>query len=162
MDKMEKWKDYNGELVNISTLSDPIVRCIEEANNQLDMAYAPYSNFFVGAAALLDNGKIYTGCNQENASYPLCICAERVALYNIGTQEKDFYIQALAITAHNPNKRLDSPCMPCGACRQVIQEFEHRQNRPITLYLTSKNSPIIRINGIESLLPVSFSKNDLL
>ena len=129
---------------------------------QLDYAYAPYSGFQVGAAILLDNDAIITGCNQENASYPLCICAERVALYNVGTQHKSFKIKALAITAFNTKKPLTEACMPCGACRQVIQEFEQRQDAPIPLYLSSKGHYTISVEGINELLPVSFSKSHLL
>lgn len=133
-----------------------------QANDQLKMAYAPYSNFHVGAAVLLDNGKIYTGCNQENASYPLCMCAERVALYNVGTNNKSFKIEALAITAHNPEKALKEPVMPCGACRQVIQEFESRQGHPITMFLTSDCDEVLMIEGISEILPFSFSKDHLI
>ena len=135
---------------------------MQKAEEQLDYAYAPYSQFYVGAALLIDNGEIYTGCNQENASYPLCICAERVALYNVGTTHKSFKIIALAITAYNPKKELREPCMPCGACRQVIQEFEHRQKAPIPLYLASKGHYAIGLEGISDLLPVGFSIDSLL
>ena len=119
-------------------------------------------NFYVGAAALYNNGEIALGCNQENASYPLCICAERVALFQIGANNSTFDIKALAITARNPAKPLKEICMPCGACRQVINEFEQRQGRPITLYLTSEGNGVLEVEGISPLLPYSFSKSALL
>jgi len=147
---------------SIEALPENIQSLIKAADEQLHYSYAPYSNFNVGAALLLENGQMYTGCNQENASYPLCICAERVALYNVGTQVKDFKIVALAITAHNPVKKLEAPCMPCGACRQVIQEFESRQGQAIPLYMTAKDQYIIQIDGIGPLLPSSFSKEQLM
>ena len=97
--------------------------------------------------------------NQENASYPLCICAERVALYNVGTTLKAFTISALAITARSLNNTLDFACMPCGACRQVIQEFETRQNKKIKLFVTSVDlKEVIEIDGINHILPIAFSK----
>ncbi len=133
-----------------------------KAIDQLDYAYAPYSGFQVGAAILLDNGEIITGCNQENASYPLCMCGERVALYNVGTRHKKFTIKALAITANNTKKTLTEACMPCGACRQVIQEFEQRQKAPIPLYLSSLGHYTIGLEGVGDLLPVSFSIDHLL
>ncbi len=147
---------------SIKDLPSDIQSLMLRAEEQLDYAYAPYSNFYVGSALSLESGEIYTGCNQENASYPLCMCSERVALYNVGTTHKTFKITALAITAYNPKKELTEPCMPCGACRQVIQEFEHRQGAPIPLYLASKGHYIIRLDGITELLPVGFSIDHLL
>ncbi len=147
---------------SLDELDSEIQELINSAKRQLKRAYAPYSNFYVGASLLLDNGNIYHGCNQENASYPLCMCAERVALYGAGASESEFTIKALAITASYPTKPLKEVCMPCGACRQVIQEFEMRQNSKISLYLTSENNEIVAIQGIEVLLPHSFNKDLLL
>jgi len=160
---MPRKYDFDCEVFeNSLTLNKDIQNLIDIAKKQLDMAYAPYSKFLVGASVLLDNGNIYRGCNQENASYPLCICAERVALFNMGAVEKEFKIKALAITASNPAKPLTEVCMPCGACRQVIQEFEQRQGAPIVIYLTSENNEIVRINGISNILPSSFSIQHLM
>ncbi len=136
---------------------------VKQAQAQLKFAYAPYSNFYVGAAIILESGEVYGGCNQENASYPLCICAERVALYSMGAQMKTFNIQALAVTAHNPRKKLMEPCMPCGACRQVIQEYESRQEKPIDIYITAYElDKILLIKGIGAILPSSFGKEHLI
>jgi len=160
---MARKYDFECEVFDNSlTLSDDIQNLIRLAKDQLQMAYAPYSKFLVGATVLLENGKIYKGCNQENASYPLCLCAERVALFGMGAVEKNFQIKALAITASNPAKPLKEVCMPCGACRQVIQEFEQRQGKPIPIYLTSEDNEIVKINGISSILPSSFSIQHLI
>ena len=147
---------------SIDQLDEEIQDLIQLAKDLTKRAYAPYSNFLVGASILLDNGDVFLGCNQENASYPLCMCAERVALYSLGAQKDTFKIKALAITATNPEKALEEVCMPCGACRQVIHEFEQRQNSPFDIYITSENNEIIKIEGIEPLLPHSFTKNLLI
>lgn len=160
--KAEKYTFECEVFDSIELLPKEIQNLIAVAEDQLNYSYAPYSNFLVGAAAMLDNGEIFQGCNQENASYPLCMCAERVALYNVGSKHKEFNITAIAITAHNPRKPLNEPCMPCGACRQVIQEFEQRQESGIKLYLTGDSGKIIKIDGIKNILPLSFSMNNLL
>lgn len=155
--------DFECEIFeSISLLDKDIQKLIEMATNQLAMAYAPYSKFLVGAALMTEEGDFFLGCNQENASYPLCMCAERVALYSLGALKTHFKIKALAITAKNTKKKLEEICMPCGACRQVIQEFETRQKSTIDLYLTSEGSEIVKVKGISKLLPASFSQHHLL
>lgn len=147
----------------ISKLPLPIQKLVKRANKQTKHSYAPYSNFYVGAAILLSNGKIIGGSNQENASYPLCICAERVALYTYGASSTKHYIKAMAISADYPTKPLTVPCMPCGACRQVIEEYESRQKKPINIYVTAVNIPnIIKIKGIATILPSAFQQDHLL
>jgi len=144
-------------------LDSSLVKLISLARDMTSKAYAPYSSFYVGAAILLSDGSYISGCNQENASYPLCICAERVALYSYGASKAETQITALAVSANNPNKPLTSPCMPCGACRQVIQEYELRQNQPINLYLTANSiSTIVHIDGINHILPQAFNRADLI
>ncbi len=139
-----------------------IKELIALAKQQLEMAYAPYSKFYVGAAVLLENGEIHLGANQENASFPLCMCAERVALYSAGANNNPPFIKAIAITASNPSKPLESVVMPCGACRQVLQEYELRQEKEIVMYLTSEDNEILKVSGINTLLPGSFSRDALL
>lgn len=134
-----------------------------KADKMTKLAYAPYSNFHVGAALITKKGKIIGGCNQENVSYPLCICAERVALYTYGAQTKLEGIKALYVTAHNPKKPLHQPCMPCGACRQVIQEYEHRQGSAIKVYVSALGLPYVhKIDGINAILPVAFDQSALI
>ena len=124
-----------------------------KAREARKLSYSPYSNFAVGAAVLTKDGKVFVGANVENSSYPLCMCAERNALYNAmmnGYKKED--LVALALSADT-----DEPCSPCGACRQVISE------------LFPKDAPIIMSNlsgktketTIEELLPFAFSGDDL-
>ena len=97
-------------------------------------AYAPYSKFRVGAALLLDNGKIVLGSNQENAAYPSGLCAERVAVFQAGTIYPDAKIIKMAITAASDTNQTTAPIPPCGSCRQSIAEYEIKQESPIEIY----------------------------
>jgi cytidine deaminase len=136
-------------------------KMINEAINQLDNAYAPYSNFHVGAAVLLENGKIHGGSNQENASYPLCMCAERVALYHSAIASPSEVITSLAITARNLYHKILNPVMPCGACRQVILEYEQRQKSKIKIYLRTDDDLIFIADSAAILLPFGFDASFL-
>lgn len=123
------------------------------ARNARELSYSPYSHFAVGAAVMLKDGKIFYGANIENASYPLCMCAERNALYNAymhGAKKKD--IIGLAICADT-----DEPCSPCGACRQVISEL---MNPETPIYLTNLKGDVKETNSKE-LLPFAFDSKDL-
>ena len=124
-----------------------------EAKNARGMSYSPYSRFAVGAALLTKDGKVYLGANVENSSYPLCMCAERNALYNAmmdGYKKEDFV--ALALCADT-----DEPCSPCGACRQVISEL-FPKHAPI--YMSNFKGDV-KESTIEELLPFAFSGDDL-
>lgn len=136
-------------------------KMIEEAVSQLDNAYAPYSNFHVGAAVLLEDGKIHGGSNQENASYPLCMCGERVALYHSAIASPNVKITSLAITARNQYHKLTQPVMPCGACRQVILEYEQRQNQKIKIYLRTDDDKIYISESAANLIPFGFDASFL-
>ncbi|MBK9149607.1 MAG: cytidine deaminase [Saprospiraceae bacterium] len=138
-------------------LSELDMALIGEAIKMLDFAYAPYSNFHVGAAARLTDGSIYTGTNQENASYPLCMCAERVALYNAAVHKPSTGVDALAIVVRNPHNPVMTPASPCGACRQVIAEFENRYNHPIRLLLKAESDVIFEFDNMSDLLPLGFN-----
>lgn len=141
-------------------LSEEDRRLIDMAKEATKRSYAPYSKFSVGAAALLANGEIVTGTNQENAAYPSGLCAERTTLFYANSQYPDQAVKTLAIAARTENDFLDSPIPPCGACRQVILETEKRYNQPIRILLYGKEN-IYLIEGIEDLLPLSFSKKDM-
>lgn len=162
MRKMEK--NFNCKIYRSpKKLPQEIQKLIAKANAQTKFSYAPYSNFLVGAAILLENGQLIGGCNQENVSYPLCICAERVALYTYGSKSRKHKIKALAVTARNKSKALEEPCMPCGACRQVIQEYETRQGKAIDIYATAYGlQETILVKGISQLLPSAFNKDALI
>lgn len=124
-------------------------------------AYAPYSNFMVGAAVLLENGEIVIGSNQENASYPSGLCAERVAVFQAGAKYPGVTIKAIAITAKSRTHLVDKPAAPCGNCRQAISEYEFRQNSPIQLLLMGEQGDIIKCSSLADILPLGFNNSYL-
>lgn len=126
---------------------------IEKAKEARKLSYSPYSKFAVGAALLCKDGKVFLGANVENSSYPLCMCAERNALYSAymnGYKKEDFV--AFALSADT-----DEPCSPCGACRQVISEL-YPDDAPI--YMSNLKGDVKETNAKE-LLPFAFSEKDL-
>ena len=154
---------FEHQILNFKNLPSEVQKMVDRASKQTQFAYAPYSNFLVGAALLLDDDSIIGGSNQENVSYPLCMCAERVALYTYGAQLIKSKIKAIAITAQYDLKPLRQPCMPCGACRQVLQEYENRQKSPIDYYATAEGiDEIVYFKGIDTILPTAFSQATLL
>jgi cytidine deaminase len=124
-------------------------------------AYAPYSKFKVGAALLLDNGKIVLGSNQENAAYPSGLCAERVAIFQAGAIYPDAKVLKMAITAASDSNKTIAPIPPCGACRQSIAEYETRQEAPIEIYFMGETGDIYKSESLKNLLPFMFDKNFL-
>ncbi len=158
---MEKEITINFEVIaNYDHLTDIEKTLFEKARNVRAQAYAPYSNFWVGCAVLLENGEIITGSNQENAAYPSGICAERTTLFYANSQYPDLPVEALAIAAQTSGDFIDHPTAPCGACRQVILETEERYNQPMRIYLYGKKEIYI-VESIRSLLPLCFGKSDL-
>ncbi len=129
---------------------------IEAAKN----AYAPYSQFHVGAALRLDNGTVITGNNQENAAYPSGLCAERVALFAANAQYPDIPVVAMAIVAMKDGQVTPTPVTPCGACRQVMIETEVRFEHPIKLILYGAEN-ILVVDSVRELLPLSFTASEL-
>jgi len=125
-------------------------------------AYAPYSNFQVGAAVLLENGETVIGNNQENASYPSGLCAERVAVFHAGALYPDIAIKAIAISAGSQNYVVDSPAAPCGNCRQSILEYENKQQRPIKLLLMGETGKVFQCDSIADILPLGFDNSFLM
>ena len=142
---------------HFDALSKSDQQLIKKAQEILEVSYSPYSNFKVGSSLILDDGTILTGTNQENASYPLCICAERVALYHAGAQFPNHKIISLAVTAKSATQALLNPVSPCGACRQVITEFETKQQAPIRLILMGEKGEIFIFDSASDLLPLGFS-----
>jgi cytidine deaminase len=124
-------------------------------------AYAPYSHFRVGAAARLQNGEIITGTNQENASFPAGICAERTLLSAAASLYPGMAIDTLAISYDNEHGPSDHPISPCGICRQSLQEFEQRTGRPVRLVLGGQKGKIFVIPRASLLLPLAFSAGEL-
>ncbi len=124
-------------------------------------AYAPYSSFQVGAAIQLANGEIVTGSNQENASYPSGLCAERVAIFYAGAKFPNVPIQAIAISATSLNHVVDKPAAPCGNCRQAISEYEIKQEQPIAILMMGETGQILKCNALADILPLAFNSSFL-
>lgn len=124
-------------------------------------AYAPYSKFRVGVALVLDNGKIVTGSNQENAAYPSGLCAERVAIFYAGSIYPDAKVLKMAITAASDTNQTTAPIPPCGSCRQSIAEYEIRQETPIEIYFMGEIGTIYKSESLKNLLPFMFDKKFL-
>jgi cytidine deaminase len=124
-------------------------------------AYAPYSKFHVGAAVLLEDGSIVTGTNQENAAYPSGMCAERVALFAVAAQHPDKKIMKISVVARRKGAKEIVPATSCGPCRQVMLEFEHRQDTPIEVIMQNQEHKWVKAPSAESLLPFCFGKGNL-
>mgnify|MGYP000913082611 CR=1 FL=1 len=144
-----------------SELPNDIQNLMTQAIEVRKNAYAPYSKFKVGAALLLDNGKIVLGSNQENAAYPSGLCAERVAVFQAGAIYPDAKILKMAISAASENNQTTSPIPPCGSCRQSIAEYEIRQDFPIEIYFMGEIGVIYKSDSLKNLLPFMFDKNFL-
>lgn len=129
---------------------------LEHATKASESSYSPYSGFRVGAAVRLANGNLITGNNQENAAYPSGLCAERVALYYAQAQFPDEAVEAIAIFATSEEFKLEKPVTPCGACRQVMAEYENRHRRKMRVIMGNADEKVQIIEGIENLLPLMF------
>jgi len=149
------------ELDLVSELEEAERKLLEAATESCDKAYAPYSSFKVGAAVLLENGKIVYGNNQENAAYPSGLCAERVAMFSASAQYPGIPIIAIAITAKSGVFHVNFPVSPCGACRQVMAEYENHGNKPIKVILKGESGKIIIVKNISTLLPLAFNASHL-
>lgn len=146
------------EFASASELNEADAELLQRARQLTEQAYAPYSNFKVGAAALLKNGEIIAGSNQENASYPVGICAERTLLAAAGTLHSKMPIQTMAISYHNLLGDLNNiPISPCGMCRQALCEYEERTGQTIRLLLAGIDGPVYIIDKASQLLPLAFS-----
>jgi len=145
----------------IDELDNSDRKLLIEARNATTKAYAPYSHFFVGAAARLSNGQIVTGSNQENASYPVGICAERVLLGSASSLYPDTPIEAMAISYQSERVKSDHPISPCGMCRQSLQEFEIRTNKKLRLILGGMEGKVYVLSNASLLLPLAFTNEEL-
>jgi cytidine deaminase len=133
----------------------------DSARKATSDAYAPYSKFRVGVAVKLENGQIITGSNQENASFPAGICAERVTLSAASSVYPGIAITDLALTYINESENSNHPISPCGICRQTLAEYEQRFGRSIRLILGGFSGEIYIINRATDLLPFAFSSQEL-
>lgn len=146
---------------SINELTEQDAALLTKARAASANAYAPYSHFNVGAAALLTNGQILTGTNQENASYPVGICAERTLLSTVANIFPRTGIVTMAISYFNSTGNSANPVAPCGMCRQALTEYEERTQQPMRLILSGMSGEIFIIENAAQLLPFSFGKNDL-
>ncbi|MBP4141406.1 cytidine deaminase [Flavobacterium sp. P4023] len=146
---------------NVQELPNEIQDLMAQAIEVRKNAYAPYSNFRVGVAILLDNGKTVLGSNQENAAYPSGLCAERVAIFYAGAVYPDAKILKMAITAASDTNQTKAPIPPCGSCRQSIAEYEIRQETPIEIYFMGEIGSIYKSESLKNLLPFMFDKKFL-
>lgn len=142
----------------ISELSDSERRLVDIAREATYRAYAPYSDFKVGAAIELSNGEIVSGNNQENAAFPSGLCAERTAAFYAHSTSPDAYFKSIAIAARGGNNEfIAEPISPCGACRQVLLEYEKIGGEDVKVYLAGKDKVYI-VPSVKSILPLAFSE----
>lgn len=134
---------------------------MEKAFAARDNAYAPYSKFKVGAAILLDNEEIIIGSNQENASYPSGLCAERTAVFYAGAKYPEARIKKIAISAKSLNHVVVTPIPPCGSCRQAIAEYELKQESPIEIFFMGETGKVVKSHSLKELLPLIFDNSYL-
>ena len=155
--------EFNYEVYNDSSeLDEKDAWLLNEARSVTEQAYAPYSHFHVGAVAMLENGEVVAGTNQENASYPVGICAERVLLGTVATIHKDVPVNTIAISYDSDQVKSDHPISPCGMCRQALLEFETRTGKPIRLILGGQEGRVFVIKTAKSLLPFAFTSDELI
>ncbi len=159
----EKKFEFEYEVYDsISQLTEEDAWLLREARAVTEQAYAPYSKFHVGAVAILENGQIVAGTNQENASYPVGICAERVLLGSVATLHPKVPIKSLAISYNSDEIKSDHPISPCGMCRQALLEYETRLSKPIRLILGGMEGRIYVIKTASQLLPFAFTSHELI
>ena len=136
-------------------------KLVDAAKESTQSSYAPYSQFQVGAAALLSDGTIVSGSNQENAAYPSGLCAERTTLFFANAAHPDKAVEAFAVAAYTNGKFTNVPVPPCGACRQVMLEVEQRYHQPIRILLYGTEGTYVVEGGIRELLPLIFDASFL-
>lgn len=147
---------------DIGQLNEKDAWLLSEARQITEQAYAPYSNFHVGAVAILENGEIVAGTNQENASYPVGICAERVLLGTAATVHPGIPISSMAVSYKSKETESDHPISPCGMCRQSLLEYETRSKKPIRLILSGQEGKVYVIKTAHHLLPFAFTSDELI
>ena len=148
------------EISSISKLSEMDKRAMDMAISAADRAYAPYSNFKVGAAIVVEGGLVITGSNQENAVYPSGLCAERVAIFSAASEYPNRLIEKIIVVAKSKKGEI-VPVSPCGSCRQALLEYEDKQSMPIIVTITYNNGSLIEFSSINSLLPFGFNRDQI-
>ena len=159
----EKKFEFSYEVYeDISQLTEQDAWLLTEARTVTEQAYAPYSNVHVGAVAMLEDGEVVAGTNQENASYPVGICAERVLLGSVATMHPKIPIKSIAISYNSEEVKSDHPISPCGMCRQALLEYETRLKKPIRLILGGMEGKVFIIKTASLLLPFAFTSDELI
>lgn len=146
---------------NMQELAAADANLLQQARELTKIAYAPYSKFHVASVARLANGNIVKGTNQENASFPVGICAERSLLAAAGTLYPNEIIDTMVVTYKPQDAKSDKPISPCGMCRQALLEYETRVQHPIRIILAGMEGPVYIINTAKNLLPFAFTDDDL-
>lgn len=149
------------QYAGIGELNEQDQLLCNKAEQALASSYSPYSKFRVGTAIRLASGEIILGSNQENLAYPSGLCAERVALFSIGSNQPNAVIESMAITAQTDNFDITKPITSCGGCLQVMAEFERKQATPIEVIFYCLNGEILKVTSVKSLLPFSFVEDRL-
>ncbi|MCF8296983.1 MAG: cytidine deaminase [Saprospiraceae bacterium] len=149
------------EFEKLDELNSEDKRLVLKAAEALKSAYAPYSQFKVGAAILMNDGQIFSANNQENAAYPSGLCAERVAIFYAVAQNPGVAVKSIAVVAKAEDFKIKSPVSPCGACRQVISEYEKLYKQKIRIIMKGDTDKIIIAESIEDLLPLTFHEEQL-
>jgi len=146
------------EIEHWNLLPGDEIELVNKAFSIAKTAYAPYSNFLVGASLLMDDQSIIVGSNQENIAYPSGLCAERVALFHAGAIYPDKKIEKICVVAYGDLFEKEAWLTPCGGCRQVMAESESRQKDPIEILLVSQNNKVLKFNSVLDILPLAFGK----
>ncbi|MTI19922.1 cytidine deaminase [Fulvivirga sp. RKSG066] len=155
--KNESYTEYQSE----KELPQEDIELLQHARDACKSSYSPYSNFQVGVAVRLGSGKIVRGSNQENAAYPSGLCAERVALFHVGSNYPNEKILQIAVAAKRAEESEFLPVTPCGSCRQVMLESENKQDQPIEFIMRSGKNSWIKTQSCKILLPFSFDASSL-
>ena len=143
------------EFVSVEEMSAADRDLCRAAVEALDGSYAPYSHFHVGAAVRLSDGTIVRGANQENAAYPSGICAERTAMFAAGANYPDKDMESIAVVAHQDGRICSDPAAPCGACRQVMAQYQTKSGKPLSVILVGA-SRIMKFARVDDILPLIF------
>jgi len=150
----------NYEQCDLTALNEMDLTLVNKAKEACENAYAPYSKFMVGASIMLESGKIIVGNNQENIAYPSGLCAERVALFTASSNFPNQKIISIAVFAQSKTFDFKEIVKPCGACRQVLLEYETKQNQDIRVLLAGREEAII-VTKANDLLPFIFQATGL-
>ncbi|WP_029035428.1 cytidine deaminase [Salinimicrobium terrae] len=142
-------------------LPGDVQNLMKKAIEAREKSYSPYSQFKVGAAILLENGEVVTGSNQENASYPAGLCAERTVIFYAGAKYPGIKMLKMVVTARSENHPVEVPTPPCGSCRQAIAEYEVKQEQPIEIFFMGEKGKVVKAHSISDLLPLIFDNSYL-